>query len=112
MNLYRAIKLNESDNAVNADGTKHWDAFSVTNDGINEENHDTYFVYSTKHGLGPGTVPSDIELSHIYDVPNTMTTIFCSNRELTPEELNKYDLKIFPNESDPELLKALFMDRR
>lgn len=51
------------------------------------------WVYVSKHGLGPGTVPKDIEISNVYNEPNSMNTVFCSNRKLTQEELNKYELK-------------------
>lgn len=61
---------------------------------LNESSEtESKWVYVSKHGLGPGTVPSDIEISNVYDEPNSMNTVFCSNRKLTQEELNKYELK-------------------
>lgn len=59
------------------------------------ESSESKWVYVSKHGLGPGTIPSDIEISNVYDEPNSMNTVFCSNRKLTQEELNKYELKPF-----------------
>ena len=103
MNVYKSIK-----ESYNSDGTKHYDNFDVTNDGINTEKHYSYWAYISKHGIGPGTVPSDIEVSHVCELPNTMKTLFLSNRELTPEELKKYELQVFDSKSDPEVLKELF----
>lgn len=63
---------------------------------LNESSEtESKWVYVSKHGLGPGTVPKDIEISNVYDEPNSMNTVFCSNRKLTQEELNKYELKPF-----------------
>lgn len=60
---------------------------------LKEEDSDSKWVYVSKHGIGPGTVPRDIEISNVYDEPNSMNTVFCSSRKLTPEELSKYELK-------------------
>lgn len=81
---------------------------SVKPNADDTEHHETLWPYVSKHGIGPGTVPPDIKISHVYDVPNTMKTIFCSDRELTKDELSKYELSLFDSKSDPELLKALF----
>ena len=73
---------------------------------LNESSEtESKWVYVSKHGLGPGTVPSDIEISNVYDEPNSMNTVFCSNRKLTQEELNKYELKPFIK--DKEIKEAL-----
>lgn len=49
------------------------------------------YRYVTKHGLGPGTLPRDVDLVKWEDLPNYKTAIWL-DRWLTDEELKKYDI--------------------
>lgn len=64
--------------------------------------HDGY-MYITKHGLGPGTLPKDAHLLKWKDLPNYMTAIWL-DRFLTTDELNQYDIY-------PETQIRTIMDR-
>lgn len=55
------------------------------------------YLYFTKHGIGPGTLPNDVSLEKVIDMDNYMTAIYV-NRPLTSDELNYYD--IYPETSD------------
>ena len=82
----------------------------ITNVGGLEDGKN-YWVYVSKHGLGPGTIPNDVEATCVCDLPNTAKTIFCVDRELTPEEMSKYELSLFDNDyfnRYPEVIKELF----
>lgn len=65
-----------------------------TNEALEEafdkEPHE--FWYYTKHGLGPGTVPRDVEILDVYEDDNWGTYIKL-DKVLTTDELNYYDLK-------------------
>lgn len=52
--------------------------------------HDGY-MYITKHGLGPGTLPKDAHLLKWKDLPHYMTAIWL-DRFLTTDELKQYDI--------------------
>lgn len=49
------------------------------------------YRYITKHGLGPGTLPKDVELIRTEDVNDYITAIYL-NRPLTSRELKYYDI--------------------
>ena len=55
------------------------------------------YLYFTKHGLGPGTLPKDVKLLDWRDVDDNITAIWL-DRFLTTKELNQYD--IYPETSD------------
>ena len=49
------------------------------------------YRYITKHGVGPGTLPKDVELLNWEDLPNYKTAIYL-DRPLTVKELEYYDI--------------------
>jgi hypothetical protein len=49
------------------------------------------YRYLTKHGIGPGTLPKDVTLLKVEDLPNWYTAIYL-DRFLTKEELEYYDI--------------------
>lgn len=49
------------------------------------------YLYFTKHGLGPGTLPKDIDLVASEDLDNYLTAIYL-DRPLSSEELDYYDI--------------------
>lgn len=55
------------------------------------------YLYFTKHGIGPGTLPKDVKLLDWRDVDDNITAIWL-DRFLTTKELNQYD--IYPETSD------------
>lgn len=55
------------------------------------------YLYFTKHGIGPGTIPNDVSLNKVIDMDNFVTAMYLS-RPLTKEELDYYD--IIPEWSD------------
>ena len=55
------------------------------------------YLYFTKHGVGPGTLPKDVKLIDWRDVDDNITAIWL-DRFLTTKELNQYD--IYPETSD------------
>lgn len=74
------------------------------------EDGKSYWAYVSKHGLGPGTIPNDVEAALVTDLPETGKTLFCVDRQLTPEELDKYELALFDNSyfnKYPEVVKEL-----
>lgn len=50
------------------------------------------YKYYTKHGMGPGTVPKDVEISNIKDYDDGMTS-FETNRPLSSKELSFYSIE-------------------
>ena len=54
------------------------------------------YMYITKHGIGPGTLPKDVKLLDAQDLDNYMTAIWL-DRFLTTKELEYYD--IYPETS-------------
>ena len=54
------------------------------------EGHDGY-LYVTKHGIGPGTLPKGVKLLDWEDLDNNLTAIWV-DRFLTTKELNEYDI--------------------
>lgn len=49
------------------------------------------YRYLTKHGIGPGTLPKDVTLLKVEDLPNYFTAIYL-DRFLTKDELDYYDI--------------------
>lgn len=49
------------------------------------------YLYIFKHGIGPGTLPSDVEIIKTKDLPNGYTAVWLSDF-LTTDELKKYDI--------------------
>lgn len=54
------------------------------------------YLYIFKHGVGPGTIPSDVHVVRWKDLPNYYTAVWL-NRFLTADELRRYDI---PSETD------------
>lgn len=57
----------------------------------------TGYMYFTKHGVGPGTLPKDVKLLDWRDVDDNVTAIWL-DRFLTTRELKEYD--IYPETSN------------
>ncbi len=49
------------------------------------------YLYIFKHGIGPGTLPKDVEIIKTKDLPNYYTAVWLSDF-LTTDELKKYDI--------------------
>lgn len=49
------------------------------------------YLYIFKHGIGPGTIPSDVTVVKTKDLPNYYTAVWL-DRFLTTEELKRYDI--------------------
>ena len=54
------------------------------------------YLYIFKHGIGPGTIPSDVSVVKTKDLPNYYTAVWL-DRFLTADELKKYDI---PSETE------------
>lgn len=67
------------------------------------------FWYYTKHGLGPGTIPKDVNILDVKEDDNWGTYIKL-DKVLTTDELNKYEIKekIPPNELTEEVDEESF----
>lgn len=50
------------------------------------------YKYYTKHGMGPGAVPTDVKISNVKDYDDGMTS-FETNRPLSSKELNFYSIE-------------------
>lgn len=53
------------------------------------------YKYTLKHGIGPGTLPKDVEIVKYKDLNNGYTVVYL-DRFLTTDELEKYNI---PSES-------------
>lgn len=60
------------------------------------------YMYFTKHGIGPGTLPKDVNLVKWNDIDDYMTQIWV-DRPLSTKELDNYD--IIPETCNTELMK-------
>lgn len=60
------------------------------------------YMYFTKHGIGPGTLPKDVKLVNWEDLDDYMTQIWV-DRPLSTKELDMYD--IIPETRNTELMK-------
>lgn len=49
------------------------------------------YLYIFKHGIGPGTMPDDVHIVRVKDLPNGYTAVWLSDF-LTTDELKKYDI--------------------
>ena len=49
------------------------------------------YLYIFKHGVGPGTLPRDVEIIRTKDLPNHYTAVWL-DRFLTTEEMDEYDI--------------------
>lgn len=49
------------------------------------------YLYIFKHGIGPGTMPDDVHIVRVKDLPNYYTAVWLSDF-LTTDELKKYDI--------------------
>lgn len=49
------------------------------------------YLYIFKHGIGPGTIPSDVQVVKTKDLPDGYTAVWL-NRFLTYDELKQYDI--------------------
>lgn len=54
------------------------------------------YLYIFKHGIGPGTIPSDVSVVRTKDLPNYLTAVWL-DRFLTADELKQYDI---PSETE------------
>lgn len=54
------------------------------------------YLYIFKHGIGPGTIPSDVSVVRTKDLPNYLTAVWL-DRFLTTDEMKQYDI---PFETD------------
>lgn len=54
------------------------------------------YLYIFKHGIGPGTIPSDVSVIKTKDLPNYYTAVWL-DRFLTADELKQYDI---PSETE------------
>ena len=54
------------------------------------------YLYIFKHGIGPGTIPSDVSVVKTKDLPNYYTAVWL-DRFLTGDELKQYDI---PSETE------------
>lgn len=59
-------------------------------------NTDRPYLYIFKHGIGPGTIPNDVSIVKVKDLPNYYTAVWL-DRFLTTSELKKYDI---PSETE------------
>lgn len=60
------------------------------------DNNDKAYLYILKHGVGPGTLPSDVSIVKSKDLPNYYTAVWL-DRFLTDYEMKQYDI---PFETD------------
>lgn len=49
------------------------------------------YLYIFKHGIGPGTIPDDVNVVRVKDLPNYYTAVWL-DRFLTTDELKQYDI--------------------
>ena len=68
---------------------------SFTTDQLKQQLGDNYpeggYLYIFKHGIGPGTIPRDVEIVRTKDLPNYYTAVWL-DRFLTTPELKQYDI--------------------
>ncbi|MCM1226406.1 MAG: hypothetical protein NC320_03145 [Clostridium sp.] len=67
-----------------------------------KRNADRPYMYFTKHGIGPGTLPKDVNLVNWEDLDDYMTVIYV-DRPLSTKELDHYD--IIPETRNTTLMK-------
>ena len=68
---------------------------SFTTDELKSALGDKYpkggYLYIFKHGIGPGTIPDDVKVVKVKDLPNYYTAVWL-DRFLTTPELKQYDI--------------------
>ena len=68
---------------------------SFTTDQLKAQLGDNYpkggYLYIFKHGIGPGTIPDDVKVVKMKDLPNYYTAVWL-DRFLTTDELKQYDI--------------------
>ena len=68
---------------------------SFTTDELKSALGDNYpksgYLYIFKHGIGPGTIPDDVKVVKVKDLPNYYTAVWL-DRFLTTPELKQYDI--------------------
>jgi len=68
---------------------------SFTTDQLKQQLGDNYpkggYLYIFKHGIGPGTIPRDVQIVKTKDLPNGYTAVWL-DRFLTTSELREYDI--------------------
>lgn len=68
---------------------------SFTTDQLKQQLGDNYpeggYLYIFKHGIGPGTIPDDVSVVKVKDLPNYYTAVWL-DRFLTTSELKQYDI--------------------
>ena len=69
----------------------------ITANKRNVKANKSSYLYFTKHGIGPGTLPKDAKLLDWRDIDDNITAIWL-NRFLTTAELKEYD--IYPETSE------------
>ena len=69
---------------------------SITASTYNRHTPDSKYLYIFKHGIGPGTMPSDAHIVKVKDLPNYYTAVWL-DRFLTTDEMKQYDI---PFETD------------
>lgn len=72
-----------------------------------EESTNGRYLYLTKHGIGPGTLPKDVKLLNSKELSPYITAIWV-NRFLTTEELSDYD--IYPETGMDDVLEKNGID--
>lgn len=69
---------------------------SIAASTYNRHTPDSVYLYIFKHGIGPGTMPSDVNIVKVKDLPNYYTAVWL-DRFLTTDEMKQYDI---PFETD------------
>lgn len=60
------------------------------------------YKYVLRHGLGPGTLPKDVQINDWQDFPNDNWKVVVNlNRPLTDAELEQYDIKPYIEDHSP-----------
>lgn len=68
------------------------DDFIVLDEARGNYGHEGPFWYYTKHGIGPGTLPKDVQVVDIYE-DDDFGTYVALDSVLTADELQEYELK-------------------
>lgn len=76
--------------------------FADTENGLSEESDEVFsstepaegYQYVLRHGLGPGTIPNDVQIIDSYE--DGWKDVVTLDRMLTPEEMDEYEIT-YPN---------------
>lgn len=56
----------------------------------------TMWMYTLRHGLGPGTIPNDVTIiGHFVHPDNEWWDVLALDRALTPDEMRFYDIRLY-----------------